>query len=320
MFRDGHFKPKQDIQILFNEGGLGDHIARMSAVSYLKKNFKFININLFVPDYFDELARNLVPNITVWSFSKGKDSWRTDLPLRQTLNAHTQMKSHITDHAFHVLCDKQPEIEDRNYCKLNTSGVHLDKFNLPGDYVVITTGFTAEVREMTPQVINTIISYLLFKKIKPVFLGSRQTYAGDDVEKIVGNFNQEINYSSGIDLIDKTSLIEAGAILASAKAVVGLDNGLLHLAGTTDVPIVAGYTTVDPKYRLPYRNNELGWNCWTVQPEEDLKCKFCQSNWDFIYKHDFRKCYYKENKLDKEIKCVSQLKAEKYIQHLEKII
>jgi ADP-heptose:LPS heptosyltransferase len=313
MFRSGHNHEPSEVNILFNDGGLGDNIARMPAVRYLKDNYPFLKINLFVPDYFFDLANNLLPGINVIRYSEGHKNWKGGIPQRQTKGIFTNFATHLTDHAFYVLCNKQVPDSEKNYLKLSLDDLDISRFNLPERYVVVTTGFTAPVREFLPRVINEIVYFLRGRNVTPVFLGSKDAVVGNG-DKIVGNFNNEIAYERGIDLINQTSLLEAGKVIANAEAIVGLDNGLLHLAGCTEVPIVAGFTTVDPFHRLPYRHDQLGWNCFTVVPDESLNCRFCQSNWDFKFEHDYKFCYYKD------YKCVKKNKAQDYITHLKAIV
>lgn len=229
------------------------------------------------------------------------------------------MKTHLVDNAFHILADKAVDIEHKNYLQLNLDKIDISHFTLPEKYIIITTGHTVKVREMTPAATNGVIDYVIKKGYTPVFLGSKVATVGVAGKQIDGNFNNSINYHLGLDLIDKTSLLEAGKIIAGSKAVVGLDNGLQHLAGMTQVPIVAAYTTVEAKYRLPYRNNTLGWNCYPIEPPESLACRGCQSRWD-VYEIDFRHCHYVTMKLDNKIQCVDSIKAENYIEQLEKIL
>ena len=98
--------------------------------------------------------------------------------------------------------------------------------------------------------------------------------------------------------------------MGGAEVVVGLDNGLLHLAACTPVKIVAGYTTVKPAHRMPYRVGELGYKVWPVVPDLALKCRYCQSKAGFVYKFDFRSCYYGD------YECTINLSADKYIKKI----
>lgn len=319
MFRQGHFHKRETINIVFNSDGMGDNVARMSAIKYLKDTFKFLTINLYVPDYFAELACNLVPGINVHRFSSGpKDYYK--YPVYETKGKHTPMRTHVVDQAFHILCDMQPTDEQRNYCRLNLDKIDTSSFSLPEKYAIVCTGFTAATREMLPQTINEISKHLLSKGVTPVYLGSKVAKTGDKQDNIIGNFNNEIDYSLGIDLIDKTSLVQAGKIINGSKVIVGMDCGLLHLAGCTDVPIIGGFTTVNPLLRMPVRNGILGWNYLSVVPSESLKCRFCQSNWNFIYKVDFRFCPYVTSKQDTEIQCVKNLSSTKFIEKVNSIL
>lgn len=321
MYRDGIDLPKEEFNIIFNQGGLGDGICRLTAVKYLRDTQQHLNLHVWVPDYFLDLAKNLVPGIDIQPFSN-KDKFKTGIAGRQTDNDnHTLMASHLIDQAFHTLVDQQVDIQYKNYCQLNLNPISIKKFNLPKKYVIVTTGFTSEVREMLPKTTNEIVDYIISKGYEVVFLGSKVAYTGiDEIGNIEGSFSKQIDYTKGINLIDKTTLLEAGKVIANAKAIIGLDNGLIHLAGTTDTAIVAGFTTVNPDHRAPIRKNQYGYNFYPVVPPENLKCRFCQSNWAHVYNHSFKTCFYKEKKLDKEIQCTKQLTSDLYIKELEKII
>lgn len=325
MYRDNTFINREHINFLFDDGGLGDLVARLPAIRYIKDHYPHCIPHLWLPDYGVDFAKNLLPDVIIKPFSKGDKEYNQAYSGKKTSSkTHTNMRTHLVDNAFHVIVDKDVSIEYKNYLQLNLNKIDVSSFNLPERYVVITTGHTVEVREIKAYVINDLSNYVIQKGYIPVFLGSKKASTGvttvTGTSGITGHFNQEVDYSKGLDLIDKTSLLEAGKIIAGAKAIVGLDNGLLHVAGCTQTPIVGAYTTVESIYRLPYRNNKLGDNCFVVEPDESLKCKFCQSNWEFVYDHDFRKCWYVEQKKDKEIQCTKQITAMKFITHLDKIL
>lgn len=307
--------PKQNINFLLDSGGLGDHICNLVAMRYIKDHFPWITPYLYVPDYFLDFARNLIPDMIIRPFSKGEKLFNKTWPGRQTaMKGHDNLSTHLVDYGFHSLANRQVPIEDKNYLKLNLDKIKIDKFNLPKDYVVITTGFTAPIREFKAEKVNAIVRYLNDKQVTPVFLGSHQAFTGYKDAKIEGKFNEEIDYSKGMNLVNKTNLLEAGKIIAGSKAIVGVDNGLLHVAGCTDVPIIGGYTSVAPEIRLPYRKNELGWNCFAVEPPDSEIEKYCQSKWDFVYDHDYRESYLKNDNL------INSLPVAKFIEYLEKIL
>jgi ADP-heptose:LPS heptosyltransferase len=105
-----------------------------------------------------------------------------------------------------------------------------------------------------------------------VLLGQRNLFV--DGEQTIKSNPIKI-FEDVIDLRDASPLLESLKIINYAKFIVGVDNGLFHLAGLTQTPIVAGYTTVAPELRMPYRNNKLGWNVGPCVPQSEWR--FCQS-------------------------------------------
>lgn len=315
---------REHINFLLNDGGIGDQIARLPVFLYIFKYFPHVIQHIWVPDYAFDLYRNILPrdkSLLVKPYSRGEKEYNQGYPGKRTATLeHTNMGSHLTDHAFHVLADKTVENQYKNYPSLKLDTIDITSFSLPKKYVVITTGYTAAVREMLPEVINALSDYVLARDYIPVYLGSKAAPVGGNVKEIIGNFREEVDYRKGIDLINATTLLQAGKIIARAQCIVGLDNGLIHLAGCTSTPIVAGYTTVAPLVRMPYRNDVLGYNCFPVVPDSILPCRFCQSNWEWVFDHDFRKCFYKEKGYDKTIQCVKNLTADKYINRMSSLL
>lgn len=315
MLREGTELPKLNINFLLNTGGLGDNICTLPVMKYIMDHYPWVTPYLYVPDYFLPLVRNMLPDIISRPFSKAEKVFNGNWAARQTLlKGHDSLSTHLVDYNFHSLANKQVEDKYKNYLKLDTDRISISKFKLPEEYVVITTGFTAKIREFLPEKVNAIVQYLNDRNMPVVFLGSRQANAGAGVNDILGSFNADIDYTKGINLVDKTSLLEAGKIIACSKTIIGLDNGLMHLAGCTDVPIIGAFTSVEPRLRNPYRNDQLGWNCYNVVPPESCQDRFFQSNMDFLYNFDFKYCYYKDYDM------ISSLKVEDFISALEKVL
>ena len=314
MFRNKKYKKLEHVNVLFDSYGFGDYIAFLPVIKYVRDHAPNIVQHVWVRDFFLDLAKNLVPGVIIKPLSKGEKEYNAKMAgVKLDWPNHTTLGTHTTDFGFHVLLDKQVESKFKNYCSLDTSKIDITKFNLPEKYVVLSTGFTSPVREMIPETANGIIDYCKSKGYEVVALGSTDAKSGVGAN-IKGFFNDKINFDDTICLVNQTSPTEAGKIIAGAKIIVGLDNALLHLAGCTEIPIVGGFTTVDPKHRMPYRHDELGWNYYPVEPNESLECRGCQSNFVHVYDHDFRECYYGDRL------CVTQLTADKYIEQLEKIL
>jgi ADP-heptose:LPS heptosyltransferase len=310
VFRNNKFKITEHLNVNFNSGGLGDCVAQMVAVKYMRDRCPNVVQHCWVPDYFVDFAKKLCPGVLIKSHSEAAKKYNPKIGGVQMVSPgmqHTSMGTHLVDLGFHLLVDKQVPIEQKNYLPL-PPGTNIDRFKLPEKYVVLTVGFTAPNREMLPSVANGIIDYCTSKNIPVVTLGST-------ANKIIpGTFKEEIKLDQTINLVNNTNILEAGAIISKSACIVGLDNGLLHVAGCTEVPIIVGFTNVLPEHRLPIRHNELGWNCYVVEPEQSLECRGCQSRMAHVYGHDFRGCYYGD------MACLSQLTADKYIAHMEKLL
>lgn len=308
--------PKQLINLALNDGGIGDQVCRLPAIKYCLDQYPHVSYEVWTPGYFVDFARH---------FFRGYEDRcqfipmaRMPLLMDQSLMSVafkndyvTTLRMHLVDHAFNIMDGAVPDVKYRNYLKLSIDEIDTTKFCLkPDTYICLTPGYTATVRALLPQVWNALAAYIVGKGLTPLWLGNKEAVETPGVT-IKAQIDEEIDFSVGIDLRQQTSLLEAGKIMALSAATVGLDNGLLHVAGCTDTKIVAGYTSVSSEIRLPYRKNQLGWNTYVVEPEASLDCRYCQVQFNYLFHHDFRNCY------TKTLECVKQLTAEKFIQQLE---
>jgi hypothetical protein len=318
MLRQTGFKPKpKDVNCIFLNGGVGDHVGgSLIAVDYILKQYPWINLLVWVPDFLLEYSRNVLPKRTsVRSYTQMKGAYN---PNRTTITTKwdgiiSPMKIHLADYAFLKLCDEVVGVEHKNTLPVKLDEILIGRFELPKKYVCLATGFTVGVREFNAKAVNEIISFCVGKGYSVVFLGQTATATGAQ-HVIEGKFNEEIAYDRGINLINQTSLLQTAKIISQSAAMVGVDCGLLHIAGSTDTPIVGGYTTVRPHLRAPIRHDCLGWNWFFVEPEVSLECRFCQSDTNFIYDHNYVNCLYNDHL------CVKGMGSEKFIGHLEKLL
>ena len=227
-------------------------------------------------------------------------------------NSHTAMRTHPVDYAFHMLADHHVENEEKNYLKITP--IDISKFNLPEKFVLIPVGSTSPVKELSSRTINDIADFCIAMDYVPVFVGSTKNVPGSGDEHSAKI--QEVDYSKGINLVNKTNLLELGSIMTKAKCIVGLDGGLMHLAGCTDLTIICGFTFVSPHHIMPIRNNILGWNVYPIEQPKSLGCRYCQTNmiWTAELGHDFRDCYYDD------FQCVKNMTSDKFIEVLDKVL
>jgi ADP-heptose:LPS heptosyltransferase len=309
-------QPQRHINILFDDLGLGDLVGALPALKYVYDNYPHIFMHVWVPNYALDLVLASMPTDKKRLWIKNFDDAKTKFDQRLTgrsfkLYNGCALATHPADMGFLSFINRIPDIQYKNYINFESPVTY--KKELPEKFVVITTNFTANVRQFLPQHINIIADYCNSKGYTPVYLGREHVETG--VRHVIkGKLDSQIDFSKGLNLMNQTSLLETRDIISRAQTIVGLDNGLIHLAGTTEVPIVAGYTTVDPKLRMPIRHNELGRNVYPVIPPDSLECRFCQSNWNLTFNHDFKECYYND------LKCIQILNAEMYIEQLEKIL
>lgn len=317
IYRKGTKLPKKLFNFNLSQGGLGDLLGQLPAIKFVLDYHVNVYINLFVHSYAVDLCKKAFESygdrITVDAWDNAARKYFDNLQARTPYAPHliSNLSWHITEHAFATLVGRSVTGEFMNYIKLDP--IDVSEFNLPKRYAAVTTGYTSKTRVFKGEYVNEISDYLNSIGITPVFLGKKATYA-DKNNTIVGNF--EGDYTKGVDLIDKTNLFEAHSIMANAEFVLGVDNGLLHLASLSDVPVIWGFTSVLSEHRLPYRHDKLGWNAYVVQPtEEELGCVGCQSKQNFADPaHSFTKCIYTD------YKCVELMTSDKWITQIDKAL
>lgn len=318
MLRNGQGRQptKVTINCLIADGGLGDLVAALVPTNYIIKKYPWVNLLVWVPDNLLEFAKNVLPpQAIIRDYSAAAKKYDNNrIGVATTWNGrHSPLKTHPVDYAFHMLCDEHPDITEKNYLKFDTSKVDITRFNLPEKYVAIPIGSTARTKELPVQTYNEVAQYIKSKGYEVVWVGRAMEVIGYKDMKIEANL-AEVDMSIGIDLTNKTNLCEVTAVIAGAKAIVGMDGGLMHVAGFTDVAMITSYTFVKPSQLMPIRNDQLGWNCYPITPPESLECRFCQSNINYVYDHYFKDCWYDD------FLCTKGMTSDLFIEQLEKVL
>lgn len=292
--------------VYLNRGGMGDHLARLVPIRWILDTYPFVSIQLITPDYLAPLAGACFKENARLTLIKESELVEGEMYAPSTLaelpEACTNMRMHTVDHAFIMIADHLPtERKAREYIQLSPQP---GSSRFPGvKYVVLTTNFTAKVREWPAPEIEATIIGLIKRGYTPVLLGKK-----DVSDKITGYSAQLLDTTGAIDLRDTTTLEEAHSIMYYAEAVLGVDNGLIHLAGMTSTPIIAGYTTVNPAHRIPIRpRGEIR----VIGPRVD--CRYCQTNMNFVYHQDFRQCIYGD------YACTTEMTAERFLAEFDKL-
>ncbi len=289
---------------------LGDMICWMAAIEFIAKNYNYVDGHLVVPKYFAELAANILKPYPHWRVhSKVPDRLAEGFPLRQpTVNPLNATMMHLIDLGFIYFCGRVPPEDAKIYPVLDLDDIPSD--DDLGPYVVMTPGATAANRMMPALVYNAICDHLLGKGITPVHLGTTEMKN----RLVPPQFNTDYDLSKGVNLINQTNLLRAAKIMQGAEMVIGIDNGLLHLAAMTDVTILYGFTMAGPNQRRIYRKH--GHTVELYGDKKEIPCLFCQEHVRFFIDHHFTQCIYKEN----EPKCVKALNKESWIASIDTVL
>lgn len=303
-FRPGTQMFPQRLSCIFINGGMGDYITWMQAIRWLASEATWIHGTLVTPKYLREFAEYFLHKHPNWAvLTHDELRGRRDLdgvPFRgpvvleqQALNA-TGAHLATCGWVYYTNKEKAPEGWD-SYPQFEQADLdailaqYAGGVPAPGRYAVITTGVTTPSRHVPGVYWNHIIEHVRERGLTPVFLGKSVVETGNS-RNIHTEYDAAIRYDLGVNLLDKTSLLEAAAIMSRAACVIGHDNGLLHLAGCTAAPIVFGYNLASPEHREPRRPVGKTYNV-TLTPQE-LACINCQSNTNFILGFNFRHCFY----------------------------
>lgn len=315
--------PILPVNIVLNHGGLGDALAALPVVRYLHiEHGELHPITLWVPDYLEELAKVCFPQIKVYNFSKRHVMWKSG-PTLQTRNLNPMpslLRKHILHYAVDMLADGVMPKEYQSYLKpsLENISVDIDKFNVKWDKaILITPYYTSGVRKMNKECIDGVSQWCVDNDYVPVYIGKRKTIVHTEDNENAFKHNTIIAISDqfknmGVNLTNRTSLLETLAIMQKSAAIVGVDNGLIHLAGMTDIPIVAAYTTCKAFLRAPLWEGAPRANMTLI--EAPVSCQGCQSNWTLDFKQNFTKCFYRD------VACVKSLNSNMFIEGLEKLL
>lgn len=304
---------RMDMAFVLINGGFGDYICWMPALQWLMTEAKWIRGTILAPIYFKELAEYWMREHADWKLHDYKEiaslpnlnnmAFRGPVDLqRESLNA---TGAHLLTCGWVYFTNKEGPPPGYD-CYPSIAQSYLDTVELPapakslirGKYAIFTVGQTTNSRQTPRGGWNAVLEHVRNLGLTPVFLGKSVIETGN-AKNIHTRFDDANRYDLGVDLRDQTTLMQAAAIMARAAFVIGHDNGLLHLAACTEVPIVFGYNIAAPEHRRPRRL--VGKTVDVTLKQTELSCIHCQSNVNFIIGYNFRECFYSD------LKCMSML-------------
>jgi hypothetical protein len=262
----------------------------------LDKNYILVKLNILEQDK------------TAYLMLPGQPTTTIDLK-GQYLNP---LRIHLSKYAGLQLSGRIFETKDCSYLKYPIDSYIeaqvIEKFNIDfSKCVLFNTSYRDNNRALSSNVVNEVSKYLNSVGLTPLFVGKSETpdFVSDHPYK-----KSSYDTSLGIDLRDKTTIKELIYIMNNSRAIIGIDNGLIHLAAMTDLPIIAAYTVVSPKVRAPIRYGKLGGGCEIIEASD--KCRYCEDSWQLDH-HDYATCFYNTNE------CCNSLTAEMFIDAFNRI-
>lgn len=332
--RSGWSPPQVNLNIISGRGGLGDSIARLPAFRYMHDTYKHVSAIIYVQDGWLDLIKYLLPETERRKYKKLSEApWELKKPYVEfDENRLTTLHLHLTDHAFLILMDMLPPTRaDKAYPRAprtELASVAADTLKLLATsdprMVIFTTDYTAPSRQWLSVHANRLAMMCAERGLTPVLLGSTQPIkTGVENDDIIPRQNDGLRPDLFLDLRGKTTLIEALGVIQRARAVVGVDNGLLHLAHCTDTPVVMGFSTLSPAHRVPVRFlktplpgcHDAGRGAaLTEVVEAKVPCAGCQSR-GFAINTDWRECVMP----DHQYACLLTLTADRFWDKLKKL-
>ena len=149
------------------------------------------------------------------------------------------------------------------------------------DYVIIHPTHTWPTRTWDQEKWQELVDRLNARGIPVIAVGRDSKEVGTfSVEKPV----MDINIKLGLNLLNDpiNGIPELRWMMNhKAKALVTMDSGVLHIAGTTDVNIIQLGSSIDPKLRAPYRKGSQDYKYTYVAGGCNI---FCSSNMKYNVK------------------------------------
>lgn len=326
MYRDGKIIITTDVHnFVLSHAALGDMITSLPALAFARERYPSgITMRVWVPVWHHELVAHLLApygEFELCDFQKFPAKWeeRKDSGIGPVsynacmFDQHTRCRVHMVDYAFNYLLNARPEsMEQRSY----VTRAALGPKKIEGKYVVFPQGATSDNKLFKASVMQPIMEWCLENDYRPVLTGTKTSHTHTKVDGVLKPIIVRAEtdvlsrkvFAECIDVREETTLLELRDVLGHAAAVVGVDGGTIHLAGTTDVPIVYASGTTLPKHRYIARHGDHTYRARYIGPR-DLECAGCQSNWPMTTLH-FTKCVYGDNA------CMEKLHPEDFINGL----
>ena len=117
--------------------------------------------------------------------------------------------------------------------------------HLSGDYVVLAPGANSGSKRLSVPLFAALGRRLEAEGLRVVILG-----AGAEDQRLAEALTAHL--PRALNLVDRCSLSLSAAWICGARAVVGMDSGLAHIAGGAGVPTLAVFGPTRPRHSRPW--------------------------------------------------------------------
>lgn len=328
MYRDGQVLTSEVHNFVINNAALGDMITSLPAIAFARRRYpKELDMCVWLPVWQHELVAHLLAPFGEFElrdlqtfpakWDVRKDSGIGPVSYNAAIyDQFTRCRVHMVDYAFNFLINARPEcMAERSY----PTDAPLGNMAIHEPYVVFPVGATSDNKLFKASSMGPVMQWCIDKGYRPVIVGTKTSHTHTKVDGALkpivlreeSHLLSKAVFDACLDVREQTTLLQLRDILGHADAVVGVDGGTLHLAGTTDAPIVFASGTTHPKHRYIPRHGDPQFKIRYVGPR-DLACAGCQSNWPMTSLH-FTKCVYGDSK------CMDNLHPDDFTEALKQL-
>jgi ADP-heptose:LPS heptosyltransferase len=292
---------RRRVIVLERTSGLGDVICCIPAYRALKRKFPDHLIIFATSRPYAGLLRHCGEIDTVYGIALGmtipkeKAAWL----VHRHYEVHTSderasggQKLHLA-HVFLKDCDLPAEDwQPRITISDGERQAVAEKFGFKPDetMIAIHTGRTWPVKELTEDRWQEIVNGLQQSRPCRVLHFCSPGRSGDEL--------LQAHKLRGVQVMEPgLPLMTVAAILSQCRLLVGIDSGLLHLAGAVGTPLIGVFGPTNPRYFLPLNPHACG-------VSHAVPCSFCHH--ETPIKHWQTGCPY-------DIRCMKEITADQVV-------
>jgi ADP-heptose:LPS heptosyltransferase/glycosyltransferase involved in cell wall biosynthesis len=257
-------RPQEFTRILIRKKGTWSEIIPLfPIIKHIKVNNP--NTQIFVATNHHHVFENnrYIEKVIPWDSNVSNLHKKFDLE-----NAHeNDPKTHIID-AYaklilnHTVFDKTIEIEESEFDREYINRLMIENGLKEKEFLVFHCALSHQNKTIPREKWNRLQAHCVGQGSKVVVIGN-----GSDFPPVIGGT---------INLVNRLNFFQSKYLIQHAKAIICLDGDYMQIAGATDTPIVGIFTATSGLYKLPYRKDILGHNCYTI--DAPVNCFACWNN------------------------------------------